>query len=665
MRRLALLTALLALAVATPAAAWVELPPHPIPHDGVAGCLRAAGPGRLALLGRLGRATSAEDLLAVGSGGIVPGPSTTLGWLFECAEVGVAPGVTPLLVAPVVREPRSLATAMRVASAGGPPATLSPAGPLAVSPRVAVAPNGAAIVAWDEFDVQSLGGRVVAAFRPATDAPFGPATTLGYATGSGGDVVVGIDAAGHATVAWLGAGSARDAALLQVTSTTAAGGFTTSVPLASTAGDQLAIAVTPADRTLIANYGDGSIATYERAPGASSFAPVPVLASQSADEVAPAVADDGSAMIAYRSGTDAAYALVRRPGGAFGREQRLTRSGSGNDSVGVGFGVSQFARPAAPADERGSQIAVALDARGHVVVTWVAAVSLRDVPRAYVAHGTLAGGFARAAVFGSPCRPASAAQPIALADGQLAAAWTDNADTRSLLGAATPSGGGLLHVLLPGRAAPRREPAAPGLTARLDGPYALRVGQPLRLRVRCRRGPCVVRATATGYSTRTVGGDQLTVPASSSTALSPGHGALLELRPSQRTTFAPADTAQARVSLIACPATGAHITRTTLRLRLRRIAPRPLPRIQHLVARRRGRRIVVTWRTSIPARGVTFEVLAHPIDFADLVYATVPGHGRRRFSTTLKEPSGAHSRSVSVAAVSPEQRSEPVTTRIR
>jgi hypothetical protein len=668
MRRLALLTALLALAAAAPAAAWIELPPYALPHDGVADCLRAAGPGRVALLGRLGRSTSTEDLLTLSPGGVAPGPSTTLGRLFECAEVGVAPGVTPLLAAPVRISPRSLAAALRVASAGGPPATLDRlARRLAISPSVAVAANGAAVVAWEELNLQSLGGRVVAAFRPAADAPFGPATTLGYATGGDGDAAVGIDAAGHATVAWLGAGSARGAALLHIATTTAGGGFTSSVPLASVAGDRLALAETPGDRTLIANYGDGSIAAYERAPGASTFAPVPVFASGSADEVALAVADDGGAVIAYRSGSDSAFALVRRPGGSFAGEQRLAGSGSGSSFSDYGVGSWGIGGSAPPTDERGSKIAAALDASGHVVITWVVAGDRRGAASAHVARGTIAGGMAHAVRFGSPCRTATAAQPIVLADGQLGAAWTDNALTRAFLDLATPAGGGLLHLLVPGSATPQLEPAAPGLTAQLAGSRGLRIGQPLRLRVRCQRVPCVVRASADGYSTRFIGsgGDgDFGVPTSSSIELTRGHSAVLELRPGVRVTLAPPGRAAARISLIACPATGMHITHLSLRLHLRRVPPRPLPRILHLVARRHGRRIVVTWRTTAPARGITFEVLAHPADYADLVYSVVPGRGRRRFSATLREPSGTHERSVSVAAISSEQFSS-TTVRIR
>lgn len=679
MRRLVLLIAALCLGLAAPAAAWVEQTPYPIPHDGVADCLRAAGPGRIALLGHIGRTTAATDLLSVGANGFAPGPSTTLGWLATCPSVGVASGAPPLLVAPVLARPRSVSLVVRAADAGAIPAALGAGGEIGPSPSVALAPNGAAVVAWEQLDstTRPLQARVLAATRPAGHPRFGPATTLGFDSGFSSGPVAGIDATGHATIAWQGSTHPGRASLLQTVSTTSDGRFATSVPVASVSGDQLAIAVTPGGRTLIANYGSGSIAAYERVAGASAFAPVPVFSSQSPDELALALNDDGSAVIAYRtnpgglfasdSGSNDAFALLRGPGGAFDREQPLAARPSQGDSSRFSVTARDLSRPGPPSDQQGSHIATALDASGHVVVTWVDPGNRRGAASAHVAYGTIAGGMARATQFGSPCRSANAAQPLVLAGGLLGAAWTDNARMRSLAGSGTPSGGGLLHVLTPGRSAGTAAPPAPGLSAQLVGPHALLGGQPLRVRVRCRRGPCLVRALATSHGLRGSEYDNQASLVGSSTEVPRGHGAVIEIEPSESETFAPANRKPATISLLACAVTGPHVTRVSLHVRLRRLPQPPLPRVLGLVARRHGSRISVAWRTSAPALGVTFLVVAGPGDPSKPLYAVVHGSGHRRFSATLHVPRGEHERAVSVVLLdsSSGQQSKPVTVSIR
>lgn len=655
MRRVALLAAVLIGWAAVPAAGWIELPPRPIAGDGVADCLRAAGPGQLALLGGQGRGASAVDLFTVGAQAVVPGDVTVLGRLAACPEIGGAPGVKPVLVAPVARGVSSEPALLRVVDAGSTPMTLGTEAGIDSGPSVAVSPSGAAVVAWSQIvpGPEPIAARVFAAVRPAAGAPFGPVVMLGAGSPFASQPSVGIDAAGHATVLWISRRTLGRPALLDIATTT--GNRFLTRQLASAAGDQVALAVSSAGRTLVVNAGSNSLLAYERAPGASTFVPVPVPASSSPDEMAVAVADDGGAVIAYRVDSSlggvgsavSAFALLRRPGeDGFGREQVLEGSPDNGDFSGFGFVPSIGTSSSPVPDDRGPRIAAALDAFGHVLLTWVNPGNRGGAASAHVASGTVSGGMAHSVRLGNPCRAANAAQPLKLADGTLGAAWTDNARAISRDSTDTPLGGGLLHVIMPGEGTTSAGGTPPGLSAQLIGSLALHGGQPLRLRVRCRRGPCIVRAAATAYSLDGSSGDPSLVDGS--VELRRRHAGLLSLDPADGDTLARSRDATAQVSLLACAPTGTRAAHLTLALRLHRLPPLPVPRVVNLVARRHGDTIDVTWRTTIPARNTTFDIAGQPFDPTQPVYAEIAGRGRRQFSIVLHSAPSVHERAVSV-----------------
>lgn len=176
------------------------------------------------------------------------------------------------------------------------------------------------------------------------------------------------------------------------------------------------------------------------------------------------------------------------------------------------------------------------------------------------------------------------------------------------------------------------------------GSPALHGGQPLRLRVRCGGGPCIVRGAATAYPVARFSSDPSL--AGGSIALPRGRAGVLSLPPAAGTTLARTRGASTQISLLACTPTGTRATHLTLHLHLRRLAPLPMPRVVGLVARRHGSEIVVTWRTTIPARDTTFEVLAQPFELARPVIAELAGHGHSRFSITLHLAVGVHERAI-------------------
>ncbi len=222
---------------------------------------------------------------------------------------------------------------------------------------------------------------------------------------------------------------------------------------------------------------------------------------------------------------------------------------------------------------------------------------------------------------------------------------------------------GLLHVLVPGHATTRAEDPPPGLSAQPIGSLALHGGQPLRLRVRCHRGPCIVRAAATVYALDRLSDNPSLVDGSLD--LPRGRAGVLTLDPAAGDTLARAHDAPVQISLLACTQAGTRAAHLSLHLRLHRL-PLPAPRLLDLVARRHGNQIDVTWRTSIPARDTTFGVVAQPVDLTHIVYAQIVGHGRSRFSIALHPPSSIHEHAVSVqVSTGDHPYNSPVTTRIR
>jgi hypothetical protein len=173
-----------------------------------------------------------------------------------------------------------------------------------------------------------------------------------------------------------------------------------------------------------------------------------------------------------------------------------------------------------------------------------------------------------------------------------------------------------------------------------------------------------VRAAATTYSLDPNAGDTSLVDGS--IVLPRGHSGVITLDPASGNTFARAHDAGVRVSLLACAITGIRAAHLALHLRLHRLPPLAVPRVLDLVARRHGTRIHVTWRTSIPARATTFDIVVEPIDQTHVVYDEIAGHGHSRFSIDLHVSPRAHARDVSIQVGNSEQSdASDATARIR
>lgn len=640
MRRAAAISALLLLLLAAPAGAWVESAAYDVPHGGVAACLRAAGPQRLSLL-RPGRPRTTTTLLSLGAGVLRPGPAIPIGIRYACGAAGGADGAPLLAAWERVRGGRPADLALRVAAPGAAPVTVRAVHGRDVNdPAIAVAPGGAAVIAWSERPVRSLSDELLyASVRPSAGAAFGPAQPLSRMTGFAPEAAVGIDAAGRATVAWLSRSHAHtqygSTSIVEVASSSADGGFGPPQRLGRSLGERVALAVAPDGRALLAAdvVGElgGSLEAYERLPGGTRFAHVPLRSGGSSDDgLAVALAPDGGAAIAYRNDARSVTVALRPPGGAFGDWADVVphvRSASGSAIFFADISGS-------PDDAVGRALRAALGPGGEVVLSWVDDARGRRAATAYAALGTLSGGMERPQRLGSPCRSAAGAVPVALPDGRIAVAWADNARAMSLDTWTAARGGGRVHVA-------RGEPegsagaAAPRLTARLAGPRALAPGETLRVRVRCDVA-CDVRAVALARGVGVAAGGDGSGPAiwtAASSSLRAGASAVLRVPGMNGFDLAGAR-GKPRTPLVvsACAPAGALAQRLELAPPRIAAAP-PLPRVVGLAAVRRGGAIRVTWSTAAPAVRTRFYVSTVPA--YPRVTQSVAGHGRRRFAVTL------------------------------
>jgi hypothetical protein len=656
----ALLACLLMVVLAPTAHAWRELPAYDVPGGGVADCLRPGGPDQAALLERLPPTSAPTTLLDVAAG-IAPRTPIPLGRLRECAEVAAADGATPLLAGWTTVPGKRSSSALRVAEAGRLPATLYVTTQTIVSaPAVAVAPNGAAVIAWSEttlnfarlFDTRA---RVLAAVRPPGGASFGPIAVLD-ANGAS-TPVVGIDDAGDATVAWMGdastPASGNQLASADVASAPAGGRFAAPQALVRSSGDAIALAVAANGRALVAADAGDLTGAWERPAATGSFSALALPDLESPEELAVALRPDGAAALVARSNN--LTATLRQPGGAFGPAQQLLGDTSSPNSI--PYFLAALAGSSSSGDESGPDVHVAIGPARDVVISWIEGASGVAAAAVHVAHGTLGGRLALVRL-GTPCRTAEATTPLVLRDGRLGVAWTDNARVTSVEGVDEPRGDGRLHVATPDPVVSRPPAPQPLISVRVLGPLALHAGQALRVRVRCRRGPCDVRAVAPAYTLGENGGDDV----AASATVGAGRTATLRLVPTQRASFAKRrKPTRSAVALLACGMSRTATSRLTLHPVLRRLPPPPIPRVLQLRARRHGDAIHVTWRTSIPARSLDFYVLTRPIDLTS-GFAERAGHGRTRFSATLHPQDAAHVRSVTVVVDAPDASAQPSTT---
>lgn len=613
MLRASCLAVLLAALIAAPARAALTEAPF-APAGPSAGCLRATGqPGELALLGPEG-AHGAVDLWGASAGGPVRGQRIPVPFQSGCAEIASAPGGAAVLAVTTQRtiyERARLLVATR--EPGGRFGALTeiarpPGGDIAIA--VATNAQGAAVVAWQQPSIRQMDrDRITTrAVRRTAAGGFGAPQTLDVARRDySGEITLaaGVDGAGWMTVAWSSGVGER----LVTATAPPAGAFgpRTAVPGGENAAGDVALAVAPDGRALVAAAGLDGFALAERGPGEAAFTTVPLPAGRHGafpSHPSIAVVDGGGALLAWRTGVEpdaGVRAAWRASHGAFGTAQTLDSGRAAPDS----FGLSEAELFAVGGvyDRGSSGPSVVLGPDGRAAIAWsgsrLAAAATGDLTRGLAVQR-----------FRSGVRSPHDVVGWLTAAGDPALAWADS--DSGVYGFTT--GYGRLHLAFPGAMqAPRTQP--PGASLRVARHPALYLAEALPVTVRC-RAACDVRLTAGGN----VQTDSL------------ARAGTLRLRaglPEQGGFRRPITV---RVTVSAPGSSSVRTLRTVRRVRKR--PPPPVPQVSGLRAHRTAAGIVVTWTTDVPARRVSYTALVTrgkgDAPGSGLAYGQGSGGGRRR-----------------------------------
>lgn len=679
MRRIvcALAPLIVVLISSTTAQAWVPVASYDVPGGGLATCLRDAGSGQVTLLGAFSATATPIDVLQVQGATFSVVGSTTLGRLVVCPGVGAGGQIPMAGDVYLGRHGDGVRTAERGATLDGPPVEIADTSNVPTfTASVATNGAGATVVAWPQLE-QALSAdtdpalTIRVAVRPAGATAFLPAQTL--ATNGSlfvGNVEVGVDDGGRATIAWV-TNEGLPGGRVNVVTADAGGQMGAPQVLDGADTDAVSMAESPDGRALLVTRTTGAFHVFERLPGAEQFAPVSpppndparagIEAIDSSGAVSVALDPVGNAVIASSDGvgTDV-RASVRAAGDTFAPwttlqtppkpedDELITGAyGAGGESLELGGGGFEPEKAQPPEDDDHPALSTAIGRDGSVAVAWTTQ-SERGLRTAHAASGSIAHGVGRGSRISTLCAPARDAQAIVLADGSVAVAWTDTVRTTSALGDKKEIGGGRLHLSRPGTA-PAATAPRPSVAVVDHGP--LRIGDPLRLRASCAGGPCDLRVSAPvrviqspWSKPRQIPGltkaeqeilernrriQLQDAPSTDTRSLPAGQVAAITLPGTRPVSYArPRARSRTLVTAVACSPDGSASRRVTLRPLLQGAPYRPLARIVSASATRHGRTITVTVRLDRPLHGFA-SALVLPFSLREPGTATVPGRGRR------------------------------------
>jgi hypothetical protein len=390
-----------------------------------------------------------------------------------CPAVAAAPDGTAAIAA---YDDEHVALAVRRPGGGFGARVLSAAG-TGDEPRVAVAPGGWAAIGWLEPTLSGTTDVVVAVVAPDGSVR---RAVLDRSGAEDTDVFlslprIGIDAAGTTTAAWSRVREDYEVRSLRLRTARSAGGTGWTAPTelptgsARTARD-LEVAVSPAGHTLLAwATGRGIQAALDGEPAAT------LTGEPDAASPAPAVTDDGTALVAYAAPRRRIMAVDRPAGGAWSAPHRVSGTREG--------------RPARLNESAGGPeivlIASVIGADGRAVVAWPA---YTELGRIAAAAGRVGGAWSAATAVSRATRWAQSPSLALDARGAPQLLWEEStslAHHERLRGAR----------LTPETEAPAPDRRAPALSVRF--PAQLRLSRRgrirTRVRVRCSEA-CDVRA---------------------------------------------------------------------------------------------------------------------------------------------------------------------------
>ena len=215
-------------------------------------------------------------------------------------------------------------------------------------PAVAVAPDGAAVVAWD------IGGKVRAAAR-AAGGEFSPLPDVATAPSEVGEVQLAMSTTGRATLAW------RSAAALQTASRAKTGTFGGVETVPGFTGDPAVLAMADDDTALL-GWTNGGGMRYSLRPLGGGFGPLATVpGSTYGGHQAPRVAfgPDGSARVLW----------LGRHGGRDALETTRIASNGASEPAQIVSPPSEA--PAGQNDSLESVLGLGVNDHGDAVASWM------------------------------------------------------------------------------------------------------------------------------------------------------------------------------------------------------------------------------------------------------------------------------------------------------
>jgi hypothetical protein len=638
--------------------AWGEVGTRPIGRGGVATCLRDTGqPGVLTVAGALKARSSPVDLLS-STPDLAPVGAADVGILDSCAAVARGQDGTDLVAGIVRRGLRKYDIVATVRHPGSPFAV-----PTVLKRDVhlehqhiaaAVAPNGDMLIVWGEERGSRLAGdhasnRLVGTIAAAAEGFAPPKAITPWILGSvyyGADPVVAVDPQDRFTLAWQQSDvdprktvEEEDFQRIAVATADTTHGFApVQVIERPVMHTDLQLAVAPdGDALLVYVDLDEGVKLVERPPGATSFGAAVRLANDVGLPREPAVAvrDGGGAVVAWRTGDaddSGVGAVVRGERGRFGSPIAVspTHPSAGfltGESLVAVFGMGG---PFPPIDEQNTRLRAQLSG-DRVTLAWIAPKRLPggdrpDVPHAAI--GSLSGKFGRATTMESPCRPANGIATVHLRDGEPGVAWTDNWTREGFGPLLFPRGSGSVHLATAAASPPKRSPLP---RVRLSSsPQRLFPTQAVKVHAHCDRA-CELRATMPRPGV-------YGIDVAASARLTRAGSVELKLAPPE--TGAHYDRRSVRpVYVHGCGPGGNSVASASTRVRVSTRDPLPTPEPIAARAKRRMHSIVVSWRTTFPARRTTFDVFAmrgrDDLAFEPRSSKRVEGRAKTRFRVVL------------------------------
>jgi hypothetical protein len=556
-----------------------------------------------------------------------------LGELPGCPRVAAAPngaavvaGATEDAIRVALREPGD--------GSFGTPVTLAAAKHV-FELSVAVSPHGDAVVGWAEWSSERV--RVHAARRDAGAAFGAPTELVPWRRATGGAVLAKMAADGESVVLVREpAGTAENPESVDTVRFGVRGAPLGPPTLLPRGAYVLALGVAPDGRVVLAaTTSGGSVNVLERPRGGTLGPPQQLTDLVEPDQMSVAFGADGrTALVWHDRGYGTTGAAIRDGATGFGPPVVIVPAPKQLGTRGFGADLP-VVRPL-PA----LQAAVAPD--GRVSVAWQDG----DARLATIAANTVV----ERQRLGARLREPQGLSLLMLSDGRRALAWT-NQDRWFDQDAPAR-----VHYAIEGAPA-AREHATPRVTVGQPRESALRPGQKLALPVGC-SAACDLKVTLAVKDGELTAERSLTRAGTVTVHLGPSSRPIAPVRPGP----VPVD--------VQSSAPGARtVTRTIARPRLRRLPALPMPRIQTVRARRLGDgRVEVRWRVSSDARDTLLSVIgtrtrAENQDDDPAVDA-LWGQRRRNYRLVLED--APDKRWVHVELVQlPSERKRSVTVRIR